>query len=106
MNNPECKYCGLLKSTVEGTDHLCVGDMEHDFSIVNSSATKPEPIVNQEWEDSYPLDTFFGGTKSELVFFISNLLLQQKTDLIKQLYKDTESILIRDWAKDNGIDLC
>lgn len=61
MNNPTCKYCGLLKSTVEETGSPCFEG--HEFGE-----------FGEDWQDEYPLNTFEGETKKELVDFIKKLL--------------------------------
>ncbi len=48
MTNPECKRCGLLRSTVLATGHLCAGlstvnAPPHDFGEIDH----PTPSLNQ-----------------------------------------------------------
>ena len=42
MNNPECKICGLIKSTIDGTAKTCCKDGIHDFGYSTPSTSFEE----------------------------------------------------------------
>ena len=44
------------------------------------------PIQNYTWEDSYPLNTFAGQTKQELITLISRIEQEARADIAQECY--------------------
>ena len=94
QKNPECKRCGLLKSTVDATDKDCIFDEKtlegsHDFGL-----SKKEP--EEAWEDK--LDQWWleherafavpvAVTRDDVAIFVRQLLSQQRTQTIEEIKK-------------------
>lgn len=55
----------------------------HDAGFAGPHCNNPVPSPTKEvesWEDLYPLDTFSGETKRELIEFIKSLLSQSRKE--------------------------
>lgn len=112
--NPECKHCGLLKSTVDATGAKCIktptGYTNHDFGIQLSTSDisivkshhledikdniggiimkNTRSVTGQEWHD-----ICFSPTRDELIEYILSLLsdLQQKVEKLKVIPNKDQS---------------
>ena len=65
---------------------MCGQPLSPDHACGNYVAfPAPRDEEKEEWENTYPLSTFSGETKKELVEFINNLLSRQRAEIVEEI---------------------
>ncbi len=97
-NNPECEKCGLLRSTILGTERNCINGGEHDFGDHGVSFPKPNPTtLESELQKLSFWDNLRTVEQGELRFFLKAL----DTHRLEQI--EGKISMLRQWLNEERI---